>query len=331
MPTFTSRTTNMCQIFKTQFTECSHHEQQLKRCQDSFENARQKDERKRKKGWFKSLFSSFTSSKKDECGSATIWLLRNEACSACTAKVFQRTQGVRRFQRGDADQKSKKAYGKYMAEQSAKIEEHAKRSRFVCSICADEGRNTKSEERISAINGGLCCARGLDEYLENERREGRYGRPLVSRQRQSPVTDSQAVSRSAHATPWYDPATQMQVAAKHSNELPKGYKWDEDPHVSADTNTVLLKDYLSKPGSRLSAIHASGGLAYPPHTQPDIDWDRWAQAVQTHHGRYPPAGCPPRQPLPPLPIRRGERAQGETQADSSAENENPRGPRSSVP
>lgn len=166
----------MCQIFKIQFSQCPHNEQQLRRCQASFNKAQVKMERKMgKRTFFRSLFSIFLSTK-DVCDCTTIKLRRDGACTACSMKFEEQNQPTWSLNRGDADDKARETYDKWQADQKTKLAEHSRRFNFLCSICADEGRNTLPEERNLAINGGLCCARGLEEYVT----QGQRGESLSS-------------------------------------------------------------------------------------------------------------------------------------------------------
>lgn len=325
----------MCQIYEIHFAQCSHRERQFRRCQASFGHWRQKTERKKKRRWFRSLISSFSRTKRDCCNSTTIKLCRDGACSSCScsAQTAEQNRQAQKLRRGDADEKSKQAYDKYEAEQRAKLEEKVRRSHFQCSICTDEGRNVLPEDRTSTINGGLCCARGLDEYLAQERREGRYGRPLASQHGHPPVTDRPAASRplrgTRRPTPWYPPTpTEVELP----NEPPEGYEKNRGPHESAGINPGLLQECLGMPGMRLSVVHSPRRRASPLHWQPCIDWDQWSQAVQTHHGRYPPPTCPPRKPLPHPPTRQQRKdIQKVSQTNRLAGNAQQRDPRSSIP
>jgi hypothetical protein len=186
----------------------------------------------------------------------------------------------------------------------------------VCSSCADDGRDIKLENRNFAVNGGLCCAQGLEEYRKQQRREQMHGRSQL---------DSQEVARGKsqkHGAASWD-KTLAQVPAKQGSQTSV-----DGRRSSADISTALLKDYLSMPGSRLSALRPSMS---PRYTEPGIDWARWAEAVQTHHGRYPPAGPPPKKPLPQLPRTRAEQGtQAERHDRHSAGDEEGRDKRSSA-
>lgn len=302
----------MCQIFKIQFSQCPHNEQQLRRCQASFNKAQVKIERKMgKRAFFRSLFSIFSSTK-DECDCTTVKLRRDGACTACSKKFEEQNQPTWSLNRGDADDKAREAHDKWQGDQNTKLAEQSRRFNFLCSICADEGRNTLPGERNLAINGGLCCARGLEEYVTQGQREERHGR---SRRGRPSITNTSAVSpRTSRGeqrqTTCFDPPAQ--IIAQRNKRPPESRS--RKPHESAEIRPALVKDCLSQPGTRLSVLSSPGKFPSPMHKQPDINWDQWAQAVQTNHGRYPPTSSPPRRPLPDRPSRRQA---GPSRQDSS--------------
>lgn len=167
------------------------------------------------------------------------------------------------------------------------MEEQHKRFNFQCSTCASEGRNMDPDERGNpAINRGLCCARGLDEYDSQKKTEGKYDMHQLPQSGPSSVTDGVAVSRSLlhnpPRTPWPVSRTER-PRPRLSRGPPEVYRGNRGPRGPAGIRAPLGAPVIGRIAS------------------PGIMWDRWAQMIQTNHGRYPPPGCPPRKPLPQVP------------------------------
>jgi hypothetical protein len=295
----------MCQIFNVQFNDCAHREQRLRRCQASFDNAQKEAERKKKKkGWFWNISSVF-SCKKDICGCASIDMYLEGACASCAAK---------------ADEEAREVHENRQAAQNAKYVDQDKRFNSMCSMCTNDGRLALSEERNLEINSGLCCARALDEYTEQEQTEARYGRSLTSRHGRPPATDASAAPphlslSERRPTPWHNPPPQTIVK---SNERPPESR-NSTPYESMEISPTLVKEYLTLPGTRLSTLNSPGKFPSPMHKEPDIDWNQWAKSVQTHHGRYPPPSSPPQKSLPNPPSKRPSKCRaGPSRQDSSS-------------
>jgi hypothetical protein len=295
----------MCQIFNVQLNDCAHREQQLRRCQASFDNAQKEAERKKKKkGWFRNISSIF-SRKKDKCDCDSIDMYLEGACASCAAK---------------ADEEAREAHENRQTAQNAKYVDQDKRFNFLCSMCTNDGRLALPEERNLEINSGLCCARALDEYTEQEQREERYGRSLTSRHGRPPATDTSAAPprpslSERRPTPWHNLLPQK--IAK-SMERPQE-SHNGAPHESAEISPTLVREYLSLPGTRLSTLNNPGKFPSPMHKEPDIDWNQWAKSVQTHHGRYPPPPSPPQKSLPNPPSKRPPKGRaGPSRQDSSS-------------
>lgn len=308
----------MCKIFKTRFTQCSHSEKQLIRCQASVDNGDKKVEGKKKKCWLRCLFSSF-SRKKDGCDYITINLRSKVACGSCSTQMTGANQEDREDQTVDVDdaddtdptdENSRQAYIKYQAEQRANIDEQTKRFHFQCSTCSSEGRNLLPEERNPAINKGLCCARGVDQYhtlyrtLDGDRDHGMHRVPQDGHPR---ITDNAAVTphspREGSGTQLHNSTKRKPKKLTKRNKNPsEGYKKDEDPNESAEIKPGLPMDHLSAPTRRLSPLNQPERPTSPMKNKPGIMWDRWTQMVQTHHGRYPPPESPPDKAVPPVTI-----------------------------
>ena len=254
----------MCQRFKIQFTHCPHWEKQLRRCHKSFESASKDKLKKPRRGWLRYISSPLTSSRKYACDCTTITILERTACSICRTNMTQRIQG------GWRPNVAEEALGNYVATHPARVEQH-RRSRFICSLCKKEGRIKKAEDRRLEVNGGLCCAHGLDEYRILEKSERASEQVSSSVAPYANGGDYHAVSQgmrllSQRAPENYTAAT---TAHEHANESGNGYQRHDHHRGSAAISRSLLKDYLSLPGSRLSALYRPGTLPYP--AQPGID------------------------------------------------------------
>jgi hypothetical protein len=296
----------MRHILKIRYALCSHSEQEFNGCQSSFNNAHESKERPKIKGLFNRLFSS-SSATKEECHCGTITNCIVAYYSSCTARteMARKNQQADRFQQDNVEKRLRKAYDVSDAEQGKRLQEQAMRTKFQCSLCAAEGRGVRSSERNPAINGGLCCDRGMDEYRVRQEREGKYGRQLIPQHGNPAVTDCAAFLRSLreerHRASCIIDVTQ--AVTMEAEEAPRAYRWEKDPHQVLDLRPLIISDFNDIAGTTRGSLPPTRKFPSPMHKEPGIDWDRWARAPQTHHGRYPTAVDPPTKPLPHPPLR----------------------------
>jgi hypothetical protein len=296
----------MCHILKIRYALCSHCEQEFNRCQSSINNVHKSEERRKMKNLLNKVFSSFSTRKK-ECHSSTITNCFLAYCSSCMARaeMAKEHQQADRFQKDNVEKRVRNAYISD-AEQGKRLQEQAKRTKFQFSLCAVEGRGMRSSERKPAINSGLCCKRGMDKYCVRQEREGKYGRQLSPQNENQAVTDSAACLRSLreerHRVPCIIDVGQ--AATTEAKEARRGYRWEREPDQVLDLRQLVITDFNDDTRKMVGSLPPTRKFPSPMHKEPGIDWDRWARAPQTHHGRYPTAVDPPTKPLPHPPLRR---------------------------
>lgn len=318
----------MCHILKTQFILCSHYEKELKRCQASMDNANQNIKKPMTKGWFKSLISSF-STPAGECDRGTVRVRKVAHCSSCTAKneIARREQGGKWCIRYDVENVTSKTYRRARSRERVSLEEQFRRSDFQCSMCVYEGRTVRPVQRNFTINGGLCCSRGLDEYVSRHEAEEKHGKSLLVENDKSPVTNSAAVPRTLRRR---DPVRRGKISRQKTTsddgKARRRFSWEaqEPHHVREETHCIRQeprhgkeshhvreepRDIRPEAAKDFSSFVSETGYLLPSekfpspmHKEPGIDWERWDRAPQTHYGRYPPPDVPPGKPLPDPPL-----------------------------
>ncbi|TAQ84425.1 hypothetical protein B7494_g7255 [Chlorociboria aeruginascens] len=186
------------------------------------------------------------------------------------------------------------------------FEEGSAQRTFRCSACIAEYRFYSESER--GANEGLCCARGVDEWREKERRKVPGYRKLFSR--------SQAPSHADfhHTVPQHPREerfpelkrmTSTQAARDAAILAAECYGWGQRGG-SHDLEPQLVAAFINSSGTALNALPEAPTVTEPGYLEPGINWKQWNEAVRTNHGGYPPAAPAPESPLPirPLQIRK---------------------------
>jgi len=145
---------------------------------------------------------------------------------------------------------------------------------FRCSACRAEDR--RSQDR--SANGGLCCARGQEEWD----RLG-YGKPTPT---ESYTNTSRPVPVSSDRQPLIRKMTSTEAARRDASEAAKSYGWKRNPDEFNVIQPEVIADFLNVSGGTIDSLPQ---LPTPLYMEPGIDWDTWSSFPQTPHGRIPPA------------------------------------------
>jgi hypothetical protein len=176
---------------------------------------------------------------------------------------------------------------------------------FRCSACTAEQRRISERER--GANGGFCCARGAEEFERAKRNRGVISNSHSQRNHRtdSVPTEQQAPLPREERHPHLKLVTSQEFARTEAHNAAMKYGWNESRVESIHLEPELVAEFIKMPGTNQDSL--------PPQPQsttslncyePAIDWERWAAAPQTNHGRYPPPYAPaPNKPLPIIPLR----------------------------
>jgi hypothetical protein len=278
----------MCYQTITTFRECGHSDRSFHRCKASFERTKQIN----RVGFFKKLFCMSTA--KSDCKPSTCHSNLIGFCEGC----IENQQQEKRQRYAAARQAHNQNEGFRRAERKRSERKRA----FRCSKCTKENRRVANPEREA--NGGLCCARGLEEWAARERAQGTFRKlvplPQVSEYIPYTYTDLEngfplpSVRR---------PDPELTRAREAATVAARGYGWTRDhPQSDQSHDPRLVRDFLSISGTDRRSL--SPPPPEPRYEEPGINWEMWNQFPRTHHGRYPPPPAPaPPGPLPILPLR----------------------------
>ncbi len=275
--TFTSTSTNkitvkMC-ITATTY-ECGHTEEAFKECKHYQERVKAA----RKAGFWKRIFKSRMKCTLPKGRSE----VRNQKCSEC----ITRDEARRRAKQSEECSREEMERRRWEL-----------RWTWVCERCAAERRESEKWQREA--NGGACCARGLDEFAEWDRRQG-Y-RPLGSRVF-SRAQDAEAPRAPARQEkPNHKRATSLELAKREADAAASRYRWRGDRLSGLPYD--IVKGFVAMPGTDLREL-PDPLEPQPLYEEPGIDWDRWHHSSRTAHGNYPPPAPPPNNPLPLRPLGR---------------------------
>lgn len=148
-----------------------------------------------------------------------------------------------------------------------------------------------------AANGGLCCARGLQEF---EEMEGREAKPKAKAR-------YDISSKATKSRPGRDERSAMseQHIRNAATNAVHGYGWSRVPgHDSEFLEKGLVQGYFVTPGADHRVLGAGPPLPTKVYEEPGIDWEQWDSAKQISHGRIPPM---PNEPLPVIPLKMSKR------------------------
>ncbi len=181
---------------------------------------------------------------------------------------------------------------------------------FRCSACESEYRYPEDWERRA--NGGLCCARGIDDfevweremhpngYVDSSRVVGNHFRlnldPQVDNLRGAvPKSRNEIQQRPGHRV-----KSDREIRAEARNAA-KSYGWQpSNGRDSAALEPGLVAAYINTSGGNTKSLPPPPRVAEPVYQELLLDHERWASARQTAHGRLPPEQ---EKPLPVIPLR----------------------------
>jgi hypothetical protein len=176
---------------------------------------------------------------------------------------------------------------------------------WLCKDCRKEERVVERYHR--EVNGGPCCANGVDEFDAWQRREGYHSvdsrlpsqkRPKRHRETR-PTREDYSPPPPAHLKKdrSYAPAKlEADIAAKNY-----GFRRDNDQNSNLSPKEVAM--FVSMPGTDPRSLPPP-----PPEPQPycmdaGIQPKRWYEQRRTNHGSYPAPSPPPTDPLPVQPLQ----------------------------
>lgn len=303
---------------------CGHTEREHKPCREYFECVRTA---KRNTGFWKSLFYRPKAmsiicpappgrrAMYRNCPHCADIEAEKEAWKRADAADARKRWDARREEEAriarntwDTANEEMKAQIRRTREEHAKINQQREREKarmqakltFFCSACTAEERYVDAGAREA--NGGLCCARGIDEFPKWEK-HGYAGvsflTPAPSRKRHTDIPrDGYSLSLGNSYTSVSKSNGTIKAKSKASAAA-KGYGWKHSNRESAALEPHLVREYVNISGADASALPAPRSKALPLHQELLIDEEQWASAHRTAHGRLPPVM---NKPLPVLPL-----------------------------
>jgi len=272
--------------------ECGHSEAIVQECRAFQERKKSAKRDRRNRGFWKSLF---VHTPKIKCtmptGRCTLF---NQKCAECTARHEQletapRVAQQREMRRETWDESMKERWRSDM------------KWKWVCERCTAEGRRIALLQREAV--GGPCCARGVDEFEQWERKEGyRTSKPRLTPPSPRHNADPPRASTREERMPWLKHATSWEVAKAEAKAASHSYGWrgERSSGLPAD----LIRGFVAMSGTDPKSLPSPPLEPQPLYEELGIDWDRWSQSRRTGHGAFPPPAPPPNDPLPERPLVR---------------------------
>lgn len=207
----------------------------------------------------------------------------------------------------ETEMRVQKARESHNAAEKMRMEERRKSDRkaaFRCSECAAERR--RPDQMTRAANGGLCCARGLEEFEELERNKGNV--LSSSSKKRTPVptyanAPAQTTSTREQRFPELRYMTSTEKARDDAKVAANTYGWDRTRKGSVSLEPGLVTGYVNQAGAGTNSLNTAPVPAKPNYEDLGIDFTLWRQMQDVKlgtHGRIPP---PPEKPLPVRPLQ----------------------------
>jgi len=272
--------------------ECGHSEAIHQECSAFQERKKRARRDHRSRGFWKSLFLP---TPKIRCTVPTgRRSLIHQKCSQCTVR-HEAMENSRR--EAELHERHREKWEETMKERWRSDNKW----KWVCERCTAEGR--KVEQRQREVVGGPCCARGVDEFEDWERKAGyRPSKPRLPFYRQGHHADPPRAPTREDKMPWLKHATSWEVAKAEAKAASQGYGWRSERSFGLPTDVV--GGFMAMSGTDPRSLPAPPPEPQPLYEEPGIDWDRWHQSRRTGHGAYPPPTLPPNGPLPVRPLVR---------------------------
>lgn len=177
-----------------------------------------------------------------------------------------------------------------------------------CAKCVQERRTP--DRRMREVNGGLCCAGGLQEFTEHKRQRQKQtqkrGRERGERERYpNPVEPSYThyqrtepprpahILRNQERTAELQHMTSTQEIRSAATRAADWYGWSRVLRRESEAlEPQLVEAYISTPGADPRSIGRPPSVPVPEpvfghFVQPPIDWERWNRMQRGNHGRFP--------------------------------------------
>jgi hypothetical protein len=196
----------------------------------------------------------------------------------------------------------KKAREAHNKQEKQKLEERRgtdRRMVFRCSKCTSEIR--RPDQMSRAANGGLCCAFGIGEFAEMEKKSG-YKPPQKKPDFANEPRVAPKLSREQRF-PELRYMTSTEKARDDAKAAANQYGWDRTRRGSVDLEPKLVTGYVNHPGNGTNVLGTAPLPPQPKYQDLGIDFTVWRQMQDVKlgaHGRIPP---PPEKPLPVRPLQ----------------------------
>jgi hypothetical protein len=271
--------------------DCGHSEAIVQECRAFRERKKSAKRDHRNRGFWKSLFKP---APKIRCTMPTgRRSILDQKCAECRSARHEQIEHARRA--AEHHEMQRERWDENMKERWRSDTKW----KWVCECCTAERR--KIEPRQREVVGGPCCARGVDEFGDWERKQGyRPSKPQLPSQSQRRHADPPRVPTREDRMPWLKHATSWEVAKAEAKAASQSYGWRDErsPGLPAD----VVREFMAMSGTDPKYLPAPPREPQPLYEEPGIDWDRWHKSRRTGHGNYPPPTPPPDDPLPVRPL-----------------------------